>query len=61
MNFPQTFAGDFLVCFRHRSILKFPLAARPTFGDTHGTTVIAVKYRDGVLNVAIVAPRRAWV
>ncbi|HEX8551516.1 MAG TPA: hypothetical protein VF681_08150 [Abditibacteriaceae bacterium] len=38
-------------------IVKLPLSEIPSGGtsniqDTHGTTVIAVKYRDGVLNVA---------
>ena len=56
MTLNPNFAGD----FSHLATpfkTEFPRGEAPSggtsnIGDTHGTTVIAVKYRDGVLNVA---------
>jgi proteasome beta subunit len=57
MNFEHTYAGDFSRLVP--AATKFEVPAHATNGgtsqhvvDTHGTTVIAVKYKDGVLNVA---------
>jgi proteasome beta subunit len=57
MNFEHTYAGDFSRLVP--AATKFEVPAHGTSGgtsqhvvDTHGTTVIAVKYKDGVLNVA---------
>ncbi|HEX8235464.1 MAG TPA: hypothetical protein VF600_05870 [Abditibacteriaceae bacterium] len=57
MNFEHTYAGDFSRLVP--AATKFEVPAHATSGgisqhivDTHGTTVIAVKYKDGVLNVA---------
>jgi proteasome beta subunit len=57
MNFEHTYAGDFSRLVP--AAPKFEVPAHATSGgvsqhvvDTHGTTVIAVKYKDGVLNVA---------
>jgi proteasome beta subunit len=52
MNFPQTFAGDFSRLLPAPQHFEVPAGGTSNIGDTHGTTVIAVKYRDGVLNVA---------
>ncbi len=56
MTFQPNFAGDFSKIVTLQN-LDLPRAEAPSGGvsnviDTHGTTVIAVKYRDGVLNVA---------
>ena len=59
MNLQPNYAGDFskIVSLQNLNHLEAPNAQAPSGGvsnviDTHGTTVIAVKYRDGVLNVA---------
>jgi len=52
MNFPQSFAGDFSRLLPAPQKIEAPAAGVDTTFDTHGTTVIAVKYNEGVLNVA---------
>lgn len=61
MTFTPNFAGDFSQIVKLQTLdlphAPLPMAQVPgggvsNIGDTHGTTVIAVKYRDGVLNVA---------
>ena len=61
MNLQPNYAGDFskIVSLQNLDVhnAETPNAQAPSGGvsnviDTHGTTVIAVKYRDGVLNVA---------
>ncbi len=49
-------SGDFLALLRSRGLWREPEAlptsqAHAAMPETHGTTVIALKYRDGVLNV----------
>ena len=45
------YAGDFSRIVTLPTV-EVPSGGASNIGDTHGTTVIAVKYRDGVLNVA---------
>lgn len=52
IEFPQTFAGDFLKLIPAAPVIEAPSGGTSFRGDTHGTTVIVVKYKDGVLNVA---------
>lgn len=52
MNLPTSITGDFSRLVELPSTLAPVSAATDTSFDTHGTTVIAVKYKDGVLNVA---------
>lgn len=56
MNFSSHAPGDFARLVSFSSLLEkgteVPSGGTSTSIDTHGTTVIAVKYRDGVLNVA---------
>ncbi|MGC8784128.1 MAG: proteasome subunit alpha [Armatimonadota bacterium] len=49
-------SGDFMALLRARGLWREPEAVpaaqvRPSVQEAHGTTVIALKYRDGVLNV----------
>ncbi len=52
MNFSSPLAGDFSRLAPAASPVEVPGGGVSQTIDTHGTTVIAVKYRDGVLNVA---------
>lgn len=52
MNFSSPLAGDFSRLVPAAPTVEVPSGGVSQTLDTHGTTVIAVKYRDGVLNVA---------
>lgn len=60
MTFTPNFVGDFSQIVKLQTLelpngmpqAQIPSGGASNIGDTHGTTVIAVKYRDGVLNVA---------
>ncbi|HVF09458.1 MAG TPA: hypothetical protein VNA16_01570 [Abditibacteriaceae bacterium] len=57
MNFSSPLAGDFSRLVPAPQKIGAPAGGAPAGGapatfDTHGTTVIAVKYKEGVLNVA---------
>src|SRR5687767_190678 len=52
MNFSHSLAGDFSRLVPAPQKFDAPAGGVSTSIDTHGTTVIAVKYKEGVLNVA---------